>query len=57
MRLGRFLLNPPYSPYLAMTDFHLFRSIEHFIGGKTFRNKEVENSLLNIFFRENAKFF
>lgn len=28
-------------PDLASTDFHLFPSLEHFICGVTFRNKEV----------------
>ena len=28
------LPHPPYSPDLAPTDFHLFRSLEHFIGDK-----------------------
>ena len=42
----------PYLLYLtdvACTDFHLFQSLEHFINGRTFRKKEVENGLSDFF--------
>lgn len=39
-----FILRPPSSPDLAGRDFHSFRSLEHFVSGRTFRN-----SFSNIF--------
>lgn len=42
------LPDPPYLPDLACTDFHLYQ-LEHFISGRTFRNKEVENNHSNFF--------
>ena len=38
---------PPYSPDLAPTDFYLFRSLEHFIGGKTLKNREEVKASLS----------
>ncbi|KAF2351376.1 hypothetical protein FHG87_017870, partial [Trinorchestia longiramus] len=34
----KLLPHPPYSPHLGPFDFHLFRSLEHFISGKIFTN-------------------
>ncbi|XP_066123625.1 intron Large complex component GCFC2 isoform X4 [Saccopteryx bilineata] len=35
------LKHPPYSPDLALTDYHLFRSLSNHMKGVTFDNKEV----------------
>jgi len=44
------LEHPPYSPDLAPSDFHLFRSLEHFLRGKQFGNMdEMRNSLEEFF--------
>ena len=34
------LMHPPYSPDLAPTDFHLFRSLQNFLTGKTYENHD-----------------
>jgi len=34
------LAHPAYSPDLAPSDYHLFRSMEHFLRGKEFENNE-----------------
>lgn len=44
------LEHPPYSPDISPTDFHLFRSLEHWIRGKKFANREeIETSLSDFF--------
>lgn len=40
--------HPPYSPDLAPTDFHLFRSLQNYLRGTTFNgSKEVENEVVS----------
>jgi histone-lysine N-methyltransferase SETMAR len=58
-RLGWDRLNhPPYSPDLAPSDFHLFRSLEQFLRGKEFRNiGEVRRALQEFFDSKNAEFY
>jgi len=38
--------HPPYSPDIASTDFHLFRSLRHFLNGKEFENDEEVKSAI-----------
>jgi [histone H3]-lysine36 N-dimethyltransferase SETMAR len=33
------LPHPPYSPDLVPSDYHLFRSLQHFLKGKSFNNE------------------
>lgn len=35
------LLHPPYSPDIAPSDYHLFRSLKNHLSGKEFENEEV----------------
>ncbi|CAK5039643.1 unnamed protein product [Meloidogyne enterolobii] len=42
----RLIPHPPYSPDLAPSDFHLFRSLKIFLRGQNFKNSEdVENAI------------
>lgn len=44
------LPHPPYSPDIAPSDFHLFRSLQHFLCGKKFENLEdIQNGLSKYF--------
>ena len=44
------LSHPPYSPDIAPSDYHLFRSLEHFIRNKKYTSKEeVKNALTSFF--------
>ena len=44
------LQHPPYSPDLAPTDYHLFRSLSNQMSGITFTNDEdLKNWLTNYF--------
>lgn len=52
------LEHPPYSPDLAPSDYHLFRSMEHFLRGKKFRNvDEIEENLQNFFDSKRREFY
>src|SRR5262249_36762454 len=52
------LLHPPYSPDLAPSDYYLFRSLEHFLRGKTFIDKEdIRNRLAEFFRSKDVTFF
>lgn len=51
------LPHPPYSPDLAPSDYHLFRSLERFIRGKTFDSKEDIDKFLSKFFRSKTREF
>lgn len=57
--LGWTLLeHPPYSPDLAPSDYHLFRSMEHHLRNKKFRNEnELENSLISFFNSKDPEFY
>ncbi len=37
----KLLPHPPYSPDLAPSDYHLFRSLSNYLRGKNFKNEEV----------------
>ena len=42
--------HPPYSPDLAPSDFHLFRSLQHYLKGTLFANINEARQALNSFF-------
>ncbi|WKY15001.1 hypothetical protein Q1695_000485 [Nippostrongylus brasiliensis] len=44
------ICHPPYSPDLAPSDYHLFRSLKNHIAGKKFRNEEDVKTAVNTFF-------
>lgn len=49
--------HPPYSPDLAPSDYHLFRSLEHFLKDKNYNSKEEVENDLEVFFREKTPEF
>lgn len=52
------LKHPPYSPDLAPSDFYLFRSLEHSLRDKKFKNvNEVENFLNSHFSSKPSSFY
>ena len=52
------LSHPPYSTDLSPSDFHLFRSMQHFLEGKTFVScDDIKNILQNFFDSERTSFF
>lgn len=52
------LPHPPYSPDLAPSDYHLFRSLQNSLNGKNFDSDEaVENHLSRFFAGKDQKFF
>lgn len=52
------LPHPPYSPDLAPTDYHLFRSMQHYLAGKKFKNTEdIENWVKTYFDSQQPEFF
>ncbi len=52
-----FLPHPPYSPDMASTDFHLFRSLQHFLADKIFNDIEEVKNWLNNFLCHYLKIF
>ena len=44
------LEHPPYSPDLAPSDYHLFRSLQHNLRGKQFRTVEEIRENISAFF-------
>ena len=55
---GDILPHPPYSPDLAPSDYHFFRSLEHDIRGKNFESeKHFKTSLLHFFDQNDRKIF
>lgn len=51
------LPHPPYSPDLAPSDYHLFRSLQNSLKGKTFVNEEVVKRHLDQFFTSKPQEF
>lgn len=45
----KFLMWYPYSTDWTNVSVHLFRSLDYFIGSRTFRNKDVPNNLKRVF--------
>ncbi|GFV00359.1 histone-lysine N-methyltransferase SETMAR [Trichonephila clavipes] len=46
------LPHPPYSPDIAPTDFHLFRSNQHFLTNKKFQNFDDMKNAISRYFTE-----
>lgn len=52
------LPHPPYSPDLAPSDYCLFRSMQHFLGGKKFENnEEIKIWVTKYFSSQQPEFF
>ena len=49
--------HPPYSPDLAPSDYHLFRSLEHSLRGKRFINVDQVKKHLSQYFASKSKSF
>ena len=50
--------HPLYSPDLATSDYHLFRSLQNHLNGKTFdSNQAVKNELFQFFAFKNQTFY
>ncbi|KAG5309468.1 SETMR methyltransferase, partial [Acromyrmex insinuator] len=51
------LMHPPYNPYLASADYHLFRSLQNSFNGVNLISKEAcENHLSRFFIEKSQKF-
>ncbi|CAK9825768.1 Mariner Mos1 transposase [Anthophora retusa] len=52
------MTHPPYSPDLAPSDYHLFRSLQNSLNGKNFTNDDdVKWHLLQFFANKHEKFY
>lgn len=52
------MAHPPYSPDLAPSDYHLFRSLQNFLNGKTFINDDdLKAHLIQFFADKDQKFY
>ena len=51
------LTHPPYSPDLAPSDYHLFRSLSHSLDDKKFESKDQVKIFLENFFEKKEKEF
>ena len=52
------LEHPPYSPDLAPSDYHIFRSMEHNLRNKKFKDEiELENDVINFFNSKPVEFY
>ena len=50
--------HPPYNPNLAPSDYHLFRSLQKHLNGKTFdSNEAVKNELIQFLASKNQTFY
>ena len=50
-------MHPPYSPDLAPTDYHLFRSLSNQMRGLTFDNEEDLENWLTTYFESKSDDF
>jgi hypothetical protein len=50
------LPHPPYSPDLALSDYHLFCSLSNNLHGVSFNDTELQNWLDNFFMAKQADF-
>ena len=52
------LQQPPYSPDIAQSDYHLFRSMDHFLRGRRFtEDGQVRAALEDFFSSKPTKFY
>jgi len=52
------LMHPPYSPDIAPSDYHLFRSLQNSLNGVKPASKEAcENHLKQFFIRNHKQFY
>ncbi|CAK9823968.1 Histone-lysine N-methyltransferase SETMAR [Anthophora retusa] len=51
------LPQPAYSPDIAPSDYHLFRSLQNFLLGKHFNNEECHKNALTEFFESKSQEF
>ena len=52
------LSHPPYYPDLALSDYHLFLSLQNFLQGKKFKNEEdIKKALVQFFASKDKAFF
>lgn len=52
------LAHPPYSPDMAPTDYHLFRSLSHFLDGQMLNNDdELKNAIQTFFDQKSSSFY
>jgi len=51
------LMYPPYSPDLAQSDYHLFRSLQNSLDGKTLADKRAAENHLKKFFADKPQKF
>ena len=50
--------HPPYSPDVAPSDYHLFRSLQNHLNGKQFdSNEAVKNEFIQFFSSKNQTFY
>ncbi|XP_055698617.1 histone-lysine N-methyltransferase SETMAR-like [Phlebotomus papatasi] len=49
--------HPPYSPDIALSDYHLFRSLQNNLNGKKIKNVEDVKNHLDTFFNEKPRNF
>ncbi|VDO61914.1 unnamed protein product [Heligmosomoides polygyrus] len=51
------LPHPPYSPVLTPSDYHLYRSLQHFLSGKKFESLEDIQNAMSIYFAQKPQKF
>ena len=51
------LPHPPYSPDIAPSDYHLFRSLQHHLSNKIYENDEQLKNNIDLFFSSKSKNF
>ena len=51
------LPHPPYSPDIAPSDYHLFRTLEHFLRGKSIADRDAIRAALSGFFASKGPSF